>query len=209
MSSNEDMEAECPACRQVTEHAIVHISKGVGRDGLEYTLRCSECGHVQKKLMEEEKLIEANYVLSDEGVSTKGRTKLFSDEIVTAEEEIYLGDRRSVVTAVDTKAGRKKSARADEVITIWAKSVGRKVVRVSVNNGPRTLSVRVEAEPEEEFSIGDIIGTDKGDAVITKIKTESRMMDRGGVEAREIVRVYAKMMHERFDRKSRALWNQG
>ncbi len=209
MSSQEDLEAECAVCGEVTEHSIVHIQKGVGREGLEYTLRCNGCGHVQKKIMEEEKLIEAAYVLSDESVSTRGRTKLFADEIVTEGEEIYLGDRRGIVTAVDTSAGRRRSARASEVQTIWAKSMGRKIVRVSVNNGPRTLSVRVEAEPEEEFSIGDIIGTDRGDAVITKIKTGNRMMDRGVVEAKDIIRVYAKMIKERFDKKSRSLWNEG
>ncbi len=209
MSSREDLDAECAVCEEVTEHSIVHIQKGIGREGLEYTLRCNECGHVQKKMMEEEKLIEAAYVLSDEGISSKGRTKLFSDEIVSTGEEIYLGDKRGIVTAVDTKEGRRSSARADDVVTIWAKSLGRKLVRVSVNRGSKTLSVKVEAEPEEEFSIGDIIGTDMGDAVITKIKTSGRMVERGGAEAKDIVRVYAKMMRESFDRKSRALWNQG
>ena len=209
MSSKEDLDAECTVCGEVTEHSIVHIQKGIGREGLEYTLRCNSCGHVQKKMMEEEKLIEAGYVLSDEGVSTKGRTKLFADEVVTAGEEIYLGDKRGIVTAVDTREGRRRMARADEVVTIWAKSLGRKVVRVSVNSGSKTLSMKVEAEPEEEFSIGDIIGTDKGDAVITKIKTESRMVERGGAEARDIVRVYAKMMRENFDRKSKLLWSNG
>ena len=116
------------------------------------------------------------------------------------------GDKRGIVTAVDTREGRRRMARADEVVTIWAKSLGRKLVRVSVNSGSKTLSLKVQAEPEEEFSIGDIIGTDKGDAVITKIKTESRMVERGGAEARDIVRVYAKMMRENFDRKSRLLW---
>ena len=209
MSSREDLEAECPVCGSVSEHAIVHIQKGVGREGLEYTLRCNECGHVQKKLMEEEKLIEADYVLSEEGTSIKGRTKLFTDEVITAGEEIYMGDRRGIVTAVDTKAGRRKSARATEVMTIWAKALGRKVVKVSVNQGSKTISLKVEAEPEEEFSIGDIIGTDKGDAVITKIMTGGRVVERGGAEAKDITRVYARMMRENFDGRSRALWNRG
>lgn len=209
MSSQEDLDAVCQACGEVTEHSIVHIQKGRGREGMEYTLRCNECGHVQKSVIEEEKLIETSYVLSEEGVSTKGKTKLFNDEVLTAGEEIYLGDRRSIVTALETGEGRKKSARASEVLTIWAKSVGRKIVKVSINSGSKTLSVRVDAEPEEEFSIGDIIGTDNGDAVITKIKTTGKVMDRGGAEAQDIVRVYAKLMRESFDSRSKALWNRG
>lgn len=209
MSSNEDMEIDCSICGEATEHAIVHIQKGVGREGLEYTVRCSECGHVKKIIMEEERLVETSYVLSDEGISRKGRTKVFADEVIQKGEDIYLGDERGIVTAVDTDGGRRDSARGSEIRTIWAKSMTKSIVRVSVNLGAKTLSVRVEAEPEEEFSIGDIIGTDRGDAVITKIKTNERLMERGGAEAKDIVRVYARMMRENFDRRSREAWNQG
>ncbi len=196
MSEQEDLEVECPVCRRATSHAIVHAQKGVGREGTELTLRCLECSHVHKRAFVEEKLTDVQYVLSSEGTSVRGTTKLFMDEIVRTGEEIYLGDARSLVTAIETANGRSREAAGSDIRTIWAKSTTRKLVRVSVNRGSTTFSMKIEAQPEEEFSIGDIIETDRGNAVITKIKTEKRMINLGSADAADIIRVYAKMMRE-------------
>lgn len=192
----EDYEVECPVCGCVRPHILVHAKRGVGREGMEFTLKCTECGSTHKRVFSEEKLVDRPYVLSEGGVSTKGTTKLFSDESVSVGEELYLGDRRCVVTALETKNGRAESARSTDITTIWARSTSVKVVRISVNQGSRTLSLKVEAQPEEEFAIGDIVETDKGRVVITGIRTDGRSLDRGSVEAADIVRVYAKMVRE-------------
>ncbi len=196
MNEQEDLLVECPVCAEATSHAVVHAQKGVGREGAELTLRCLVCLHVHKKAVIEEKLTDVQYVLSIEGASSRGKTKLFSDETVRTGEEIYLGDTRSIVTAVETVQGRVRQAAGSEVRTIWAKTAMRQVVRVSVNRGSTTFSMKIDAQPEEEFSIGDIIETERGNAVITKIKTDNRMLNQGSADASSIVRVYAKMMRE-------------
>lgn len=196
MSEQEDFQVECPVCNAVTSQALVHAQKGIGREGMELTLRCLKCSHIHKRAFVEEKLTDVKYVLSDEAKSLRGTTKLFMDEMVRTGEEIYLGESRSVVTAIETAKGRVNQATGSDIVTIWAKSTVIKVVRVSVNRGSRTFSMKIEAQPEEEFSIGDIIETDKGNAVITKIKAGGRLIDYGTADAASIVRVYAKMMRE-------------
>ncbi len=196
MNGQEDFQIECPACMKATSHAMVHAQKGVGREGMELTLRCLDCSHVHKRTLVEEKLADVQYVLSDGGTSFRGTTKLFGDETVRTGEEIYLGDARSVVTAIETSGGRVGQAAGSDIRTIWAKSTAGKVVRVSVNRGATTFSMKIDAQPEEEFSIGDIIETERGNAVITSIKTERRLLSQGTAEAATIVRVYAKMMRE-------------
>jgi uncharacterized Zn finger protein len=196
VTGGEDFDVECPVCGTVTPHSLVHAKRGVKREGMEFTLRCSECFSIQKRVFSEEKLIEVPYVLSSEGTSVRGITKLFSDESVLVGEEMYLGSTRCVVTAIDTRNGRAAQARSTDIVSIWAKSAGVKFVRVSVNQGAKTVSLRIEAQPEEEFTIGDIIETGRGKAVITAIKTENRALNRGTVEAGRIVRLYAKMIRE-------------
>ena len=196
MTGGEDFDVECPACGRVTAHSLVHAKRGVKREGMEFTLRCSECHSIQKRVFSEEKLVDIPYVLSSEGTSARGMTKLFSDESVVVGEEMYLGSSRCVVTAIDTRNGRAAQAKCTDIVSIWARTSSVRFVRVSVNQGSRTISLRIEAQPEEEFTIGDIIETGRGKAVITSIKTENSSVKRGAVEASGIVRVYARMIRE-------------
>jgi len=194
----EDMEMECIPCGRVTVHRIVHVQGNPGRGGAELTLRCSECGNTAKHRMKEERLVPVNYVLSEQGSSRRGTVSLFAEEFVEKGEELYLGENRSVVTAIETAAGRRNRAKASEISTLWAKDIERVVVRISVNRGSSTLSLRVSTEPEEEFSVGDIIDTEAGKAVVISMKTARGNAERGSVQARDIVRVYARLVRESF-----------
>ena len=83
-------------------------------------------------------------------------------------------------------------ALAKDVTAIWAKRFDKVHVKVSINDVHKTIPAEVDALPEEEFFIGDLMTIGRYDVVITQIKTRDAMARRGAVMARDIVRIYAK-----------------
>ena len=188
------MKLVCPNCGNESEHEIVSYKEV--KDGVEYVLRCRNCGYTYRKVIKEEKMKDIKVIWSWRDKSQVKRYTTFEDDVISVGEEIRVDGINSLVTAIDTRGKRVERARAGDVDTLWVKRFDRVVVKVSVNRGERTTSHEIIASPDEEFYIGDIIDLDGHHAVIHKIKTEERFIHRGGAMAREIVRIYAKAIRE-------------
>ena len=65
-------------------------------------------------------------------------------------------------------------------------------VKFSINKKDVTVSRSILASPDEEFYIGDSLKIDRDYVVIHRIKTHTGIVRKGGVQARDIVRVYGK-----------------
>src|SRR5439155_1423812 len=113
------------------------------------------------------------------------------------------GDSRIEVTAVEAEGRRVAAARAKEVGTVWAKRVDRVRVKFSVNKGNRTVPHDVLAAPDEEFEIGEIVDLGRDRAVVHHIRTRQRTVRQGRVRADDIVRMYGRIVRERFWRQVR------
>jgi uncharacterized Zn finger protein len=87
---------------------------------------------------------------------------------------------------------RVMAATADEIDTLWVKRFDKVRVKVAINKVHKTLSVDMEALPDEEFIIGDLMQVGREQVVIHYIMTKEGMAKRGSVPAREIVRIYTK-----------------
>ncbi len=188
------MKLVCPNCGKESEHEIVSYKEV--KDGVEYVLRCRNCGYTYRKVIKEEKMKDIKVIWSWRDKSQVKRYSTFEDDVISVGEEIRVDGINSLVTAIDSRGKRVERARAGDVDTLWVKRFDRVVVKVSVNRGERTTSHEIIASPDEEFYIGDIIDLDGHHAVIHKIKTEERFIHRGGAMAREIVRIYAKAIRE-------------
>ncbi|MEM3851942.1 MAG: HVO_0476 family zinc finger protein [Methanomassiliicoccales archaeon] len=190
----DELRIECPLCHALTVHAPIHIQRSPGGEGMVYTLRCSGCGGTSKHTFKRDNALSIRYVLSGDGNSRAGKFSLFESEFVSVGDTLYLGGVRASVTAIETERGRTGSAAATAIKTVWAREEGKKTVHVSVNQGARTFSITLKAEPEEEIGIGDVIETPNGRAAVTAIKLPRRVIRQGRAEASEIVRVYARMI---------------
>jgi uncharacterized Zn finger protein len=75
---------------------------------------------------------------------------------------------------------------------LWAKKFDMLKLKISVNKGSKTLTRTLWAVPEEEFFIGDVMRIKGLNLAIHAIKTKSGRIKRGSVQAKDIVRLYAK-----------------
>ena len=203
MAKREEMEEylyiQCPNCDDLTEHDILKGREGKGN--ITGTFRCTECGRVFSDTIRIPEPLKVKVLFSDGGVTETIETELMSNEILAIGDEFYLEDERRVcITHIETEDGKKgKSFQADKIKSLWVKQFDVLSVKVSVNDGQRTYSVRTEAEPEDEFATGMILSFDGFDALVHAIKTKDRLIKNGSAEARDITRIYGKIRKKRYD----------
>ena len=190
---------ECPVCDDYTEHQIL---KGrMGKSSVEGTFRCNECGNVTSETVRIPELLEVPVVFSDGDVSSPASTTLESNEIIAVDDEFFMDDgRRVCITHIDTADGSaKKKAAASDVKKLWVKQFDVLSIKVSVNDNRKTYSLRVEAEPDDEFIVGTQLEFEDFDCLIHAIKTKNSLVKRGSAEARDITRIYGKIRSKRYD----------
>ena len=190
---------ECPVCDDYTEHQIL---KGkMGKATIEGTFRCNECGRVTSETVKIPELLEVPVIFSDGEESEHTTTTLESNEIIAIDDEFFLDDgRRACVTHMDVEDGSNvRKAQATKIKRLWVKQFDILSVKVSVNDGKKTYSLRVEAEPDDEFVVGTQIEFEDFDCLIHAIKTKDSLVKRGSAEARDITRIYGKIRKKRYD----------
>jgi uncharacterized Zn finger protein len=186
---------ECPDCGDVTEHKILKAK--MGNFNVNGTFQCKECGRVFSGVIRLPKEFEVKVLLSDGDLTETTQTMLREDEIVAVGDEFDLDDGRHVqITYIELPDGsRKKKVPATQVKALWVKAFGVLMVKVSVNDYKKTYPMLCEAEPDDEFTVGMFMHFDLWDCVIHAIKTKDRLLRKGTAEARDIVRIYAKIRH--------------
>ncbi len=93
----------------------------------------------------------------------------------------------------------KKKVIATEVRKLWVKQFDVLSIKVSVNDDDRTYSLRVEAEPDDEFVVGTQLSFEDFDCLIHAIKTKHSLVKKGVAEARDITRIYGKIRKKRYE----------
>jgi uncharacterized Zn finger protein len=183
---------ECPDCKDVTMHDVL---KGKpGKSSLEATIKCQDCGLVRTTTVRFPKNIVVKVVISDGAVSETVEMTLEDDDLLKVGDEFHLDDGRLVkISALELSGERRvKTSRATEIKTVWAISFDVIDVKVSINDDRRTFSKTIPSSPDDEFTIGNILSFDDMDCLVHSIKVKDRMLRRGTVEARDIVRIYGK-----------------
>ena len=187
--------AECPECDDITEHEI--LNGRLGKSGVTGTFKCAGCGRVFTGTIRLPRPFTVKAVVSSEETSSSTQTTVMENESPAVGDEFDLDDGRHVLITqiIDQKGGKRKSCPAADIKELWVKDYGVLRVKVSVNSGKKTCPLYSEAEPDDEFAVGMIMNFDLWDAEITSIKTKTKLLRRGSAEARDITRVYAKVVH--------------
>ena len=188
----EEIIYDCQKCDDYTAHEV--LRGRIGKNTLEGTFRCTECGNTFSATLKIPKLLKVSVIISDGPVSERSETELEEGETIAVGDEFFLEDgRRLRVCSIDLGEGqRKKKARTEEVKTIWAQQFDLLNLKVTVNNDRKSYSRRIEREPDDEFEIGSLLQLDDMDCFIHAIKTRDRLVSKGTVEARDVVRIYGK-----------------
>lgn len=190
----------CEGCGEETPHRILKGKLGPTMEsGFDGTVQCIPCSTVHPAHIEMEKPVDVRSIISEKARSTRTEIEFFPREIIRVKDEIMWEDHNLLVTAIEKGSRRVEKAEASEVDCIWLKLFDTVEIKVSVVEGSNTKSERMEAAPEEEFAVGDLLEFGRMKVVITKIKKDRRMVYREGspVQAREIKRVYTKRVTER------------
>ena len=134
-------------------------------------------------------------VISDGPVSEKSVTELEEDDVLAIGDEFFLEDgRRLRVCSIDLGSEqRKKKAKVQDIKTIWAQQFDVLNLKVTINDNRKSYSRRIEGEPDDEFLIGQVLALSDMECYIHAIKTRERLVTKGTVEARDVVRIYGKM----------------
>ena len=163
---------------------------------MDSTVKCRQCGHVHHVVMKYEKPVEIPVVISWLTESKRSSISLGPDEILCVEDEIMCGDEPVLITSIEAKGARPGKAKARDIQTIWGKSFKKVRVPFSISHAGKSFSDHVMAVPDEEFFVGDMITFGKQDVVIHTIKTNGKVMRKGGAPARDIVRVYGSIVRK-------------
>ncbi|MGA1848276.1 MAG: HVO_0476 family zinc finger protein [Thermoplasmatota archaeon] len=192
--------ALCESCGEETPHRILKGRTGPDPEsGFDGTVQCISCKSIHNAYFPVEKPIEVQSVVSDQERSEKKRIEFGPNEEVRVGEEFYWEDHNLLVTSIESNGRRLEKCKASDIDCLWLKIFDTVPVKVSIVRGENTKSERLEAAPEEEFAVGDILEFGKDKVVIDKIKTDRNMVYREGspVEARSIKRIYSKIVKER------------
>ena len=190
---------ECPDCDDITLHDVLKGKSG--KSSLDATLKCQGCGKVRTTMVRFPKQIKVKLVVSDGAFSSTKPLVLEDDDLLKVGDEFNTDDGLPVkISALELAKGmRSKTARATQIRTVWAIKFDVIDVKVSINDDRRTYSKSVPSSPDDEFTIGNILSFDDMDCLVHSIKVKERMMRRGTVEARDIVRIYGKFRKRSYN----------
>ncbi|MFC6836663.1 HVO_0476 family zinc finger protein [Halomarina ordinaria] len=193
----------CPACSPDVETVHEVLSPG-GTP----TVRCTECGHTHKTELEEERTVERDVIVSQDGESFKTRVEAPAEETVAAGEEFIVDTDEALMTVRITslevgEERRSKLARVEEVETFWTRAVDNVHVPVTLNpkEGGRddTRSLKLLLPGDQEFVVGqrETFGDEEFTVKSIRIRDDARgydfwQLDHDGdsAVAKDVKRVY-------------------
>ena len=183
---------ECTECDDETIHDV--LRGRMGKASLECTIKCAECGKTFTTTIALPKIIKMQVVISDGPVSERTVTELEEDDVIAVEDEFFLEDgRRLRVCSIELPGDKHvKKAKASKVKMLWCQQFDNLTIKFTINNDRVSYSRRIPALPDDEFTVGNRLELEDMDCFIHAIKTRTKLVQHGGAEARDIVRIYGK-----------------
>lgn len=188
---------ECEECGEVPHRILSGRVGGTDAVVFQGTVKCSSCGRIRSVTVREDRPLPVPIIVSDGRESERGTIEFGSDEVVRVGERLDFEGHHIEVTAIEDGERRVPSTKARNVRTVWAKRVDRVRVPVSVNKGNRTVTHVLDAAPDEEFEVGDIVDLGRERALIHRIHIGSRALRHGSARAEDISRMYGRYVRER------------
>lgn len=202
----------CPACSPETQTVHEVLSPGG-----QTTVRCTECDHVHKTKIEEERTVERDVIVSQDGESFHTQVKAPAGEEIAVGEEFIVDTEEMImtvrITTIELDGGRTERAPVEEVQTIWTRAVDNVSVSVTLNPSDgrhdQTRSFDALVPGDEEFTVGETeeLGEEEFTIKSIKLRGDAAGYDHSQLDfegdsasAKDILRVYA-------DDESSAAWS--
>lgn len=149
----------CPSCSPGTE--TVHE---VLKPGGQATVRCTECDHTHKAAIPEERTVEREVVVSQDGESFAARMAVDPDEEIAVGDDLVVDAEEALaqvrVTGLEVAPEeRVEETTFGEVETVWSRAVDNVSVDVTLHpqdgNRDVTRSVTVTVPGDYELVVGE------------------------------------------------------
>ena len=163
---------DCPSCEEQAVHEVLKGKLGKKQETMEATVKCQECGHIYTTVVREPESIKLPIIVSDLGNSMKTEIELVSGDTVSVNDEMFLDETHILITAIECNGRRVRHCAVEDVDTLWAKKFDRVIVKISINKHTTTIPAQVEALPDEEFFVGDLMTVGKENVAIHNIKSK-------------------------------------
>jgi uncharacterized Zn finger protein len=182
---------ECETCGDITLHEVVHGK--VSKKRVHLQVRCKDCGTKSEHVREEVKTTKLKVVVSEGEQSRRTTLEIESDEVLVLGDELLVDGIPVQVRGIEIGTDKRvESSPVREIKTLWTVRFDKVIVKFSINMGRRTKAAEQEATPDEEFTVGELVHVKGVTAVVHRIKTWDRVLQRGSAEARDIRRIYGK-----------------
>jgi uncharacterized Zn finger protein len=182
---------DCEACGDITLHEVVHGR--VSGKKLHLQVRCRECGTKSEHLREEVAVTKVPLVVSEGERSHRTTVEIETDDVIMIGDELLADGIPVQVRGIEIGTDQRvESAPVRDIRTLWTVRFDKVIVKFSINMGHRTKAGSQVASPDEEFTVGEMVQVKGTTAVIHRIKTWDRTLQRGSAEARDIRRIYGK-----------------
>lgn len=196
MDPPSNIEVKCPKCEDVTIHHVLKGRLGKGKGSaivLDATVRCSECQRVHHVHIRHSRPVMVPVIVSRGIDSVRKMVEMPRGETLRTKDEFEVEGARVQVTSIEKGGKRVTRAKTEEIDTVWSRDFDMLNVKVSVFWGRRTVPETILVEPESEFTIGESLKIKDRVAVIETIKVQGKTLRKGTAEARDIVRIYARL----------------
>jgi uncharacterized Zn finger protein len=203
--TTERVAVACPGCSPGVETVHEVLSTGGGQA----TVRCTECQHVHKEPLPDDKEVSREVVVSQDGESFSASVEVPDGEELAVGEEFLVETDEAIltvrITSLELDGGRTEEAPVDDVETIWTRAVGN--VSVDVTAHPKsgehdeTRSLKVQLPGDYEFVVGETEEFDDLECTVEKIMVrddatgyqhEQLEFDGDAAFAKDIKRVYVR-----------------
>lgn len=205
---------DCPGCNQPCGHEILkekHVKSGVN-----YLVKCDECGHVHNVQFREPKAILVPFLLSEGANSVSVKIDVDDDETLKVGDIFEFEDASWEINRIENKENISVSSLlASKVARANAVRSDIVMVRLTLTMGEYSESDSIFVERETVFRAGSIFDYDGVKWKIRAIHTGAGRTLSGKVVAHEIKRMY---LHEppaeedfapRTSRERRQAWKEG
>ena len=187
----------CERCGTVTEHRIFHLRGGAPTPsgGFGGVARCRECRWTHPFEAHPEPTARIDVIVSDGERSARQPFDLPRASPLKVGELVPDFPERVVVRRIDLRAGRPTNgSRAAEVATVWATRESGTVVRISVQDGARTVPARIVVGPEKEFEVGGEFRLEHERLLVVALRARGYTWRRPGdrFRAAEVQRIYGR-----------------
>jgi len=188
----------CDTCGTETEHRILRIDpRGSGRPdrAIAGIARCRVCRSTHAFRSEPPDLWEVAEVVSEGRVSHRGIRRLPRSTRIEVGADVPETDPPRTIHGIDLLDGRRvRSARLEDVRTIWVTINRGAVVPVSIIEGRRTRSVRMECPADRLLEVGGPLELEGLELRIVAVRAQGRTWKVPGdkFQASQVVRAYAR-----------------